>query len=44
MGGPGEGQGLSLGHLSACLPHRKSPNILMKKKTASRWWRMPLTP
>lgn len=46
VGGPwGRGDaGLSLGCLCACLPCRKSPNILMKKRMASRWWRMPSTP
>lgn len=43
IGGWERGRALGSG-VSHCLLHRKLPNILMKKKTASRWWRMPLTP
>lgn len=44
-GGAGGGAGsLSPGCLSPCVLHRKLPNILMKKRMALRWWRMPLTP
>lgn len=47
-GGTGRGAGPEAGLPKClspiCLPHRKLPNILMKKKMDLRWWRMPLTP